>query len=309
MSQEIFEEVTQKILAMLSEGKVPWRQPWTSNGPQRNLLSKRAYRGINQLLLGCAGFASPYWLTTNHLDTLGGRVEDDEKSSLVVCLKWKRRLQRVWIDKAGNERERATWIPYCWAHTVFNTDQCVGIDAYLPKIKKRKFTPIECCEKIVAAMPKPPEIQTGIDKAYYQALFDQVNMPNSDLFKSNEEYYSTLFHELVHSTGHISRLDRHKGLKSGFQFDLHDYSTEELVAELGCAMLCTQARIDASTLANSSAYIQGWLERLGNDNMMVIYASARAQKAADYILGRYKPKIGNSGPPQSTAAPLEEETD
>jgi len=118
---------------------------------------------------------------------------------------------------------------------------------------------------MVAGMPNKPRVETGESRAFYRPLFDMVNMPNSSLFESSGEYYSTLFHELVHSTGHTSRLNRHRSMKSGFHHDTHDYSKEELVAEMGCAMLCALTGIEGVTLANSGAYIQAWLSRLQND--------------------------------------------
>lgn len=286
MSTSIFKEITEKIIELLEKGSIPWRRPWKSNGPPRNLISKRQYRGINVFLLDLEGHASPYWLTPSQLERLQGEVRPGEKAAEAICWRWQQKVEKVWNSRTNTQESRVVWVPWCWHHSLYNTDQCTGIDRYLPGMRKRKFTPLELCEKIVAGMPNKPRVETGESRAFYRPLFDRVNMPNSSLFDSSEEYYSTLFHELVHSTGHISRLNRHRSMKSGFHHDAHDYSKEELVAEMGCAMLCALTGIEGVTLANSGAYIQAWLSRLQNDMKILFYASMEAQKAADFILGK-----------------------
>jgi antirestriction protein ArdC len=133
-------------------------------------------------------------------------------------------------------------------------------------------------------MPQPPAIQHGQSKAYYQPAADTVTMPARQLFPQPEHYYSVLFHELTHSTGHPSRLDR-ATLRDLLAFGDTNYSKEELVAEMGAAYLCGVAGISNETVNNSAAYIQGWLSKLRNDSRLLIQAAAQAQKAADFILG------------------------
>lgn len=127
---------------------------------------------------------------------------------------------------------------------------------------------------------RPPVVYCG-DRAYYSLLDDRIQIPRPEMYPIREEFYSTLFHELIHSTGHPKRLNR-ESLKDTEE---EAYSKEELVAEMGAAFLCNQAHISAKTLENSSAYIQGWLSRLRNDKSLVIRAAAAAQKAADYVNG------------------------
>lgn len=149
------------------------------------------------------------------------------------------------------------------------------------------FSSIEEAQRIVDGMSQRPDIKTGEARAYYSPSLDYINMPRNELFHSDEEFYSTLFHELTHSTGHASRLNRAPVTKSAY-FGSSDYSKEELVAEMGASFLCAEAGIVATTIDNSAAYIKGWIAALkSKDNRgLVIQAAAAAQKAADFILNR-----------------------
>jgi antirestriction protein ArdC len=133
-------------------------------------------------------------------------------------------------------------------------------------------------------MPKAPVIEHKEQRAYYRPSSDVVNIPMPDLFRSDEEYYSTLFHELTHATGHQSRLNREELSKVSL-FGSHDYSKEELVAEMGAAFLCGHCGIEPSVIENQAAYIQGWLKKLQDNKKWLVYAAANAQRAADFILG------------------------
>ncbi len=278
MKPAIYEQITNTILGLLDKGQIPWRLPWTTNGPPRNLISKRPYRGINAFLLGSKGFISPFWVTEGELSRLGGKLREGKAPTQVVLWKWV-----LTNDRRGEDGPEHR-VPFLWSHFVFNTDQCAGIK--IPMITRRSFSPINACERIVKGMPNRPTIEHGVPKAFYDPVFDSVNMPNAGLFVSNDEYYSTLFHELVHSVGHHSRLNRHKPLKQGFRHDDHDYSQEELVAECGGAYLCALARISPGTVSNSAAYIQGWLNRLNGDKRFLFFAALQAQKAVDFIRGK-----------------------
>jgi antirestriction protein ArdC len=123
-----------------------------------------------------------------------------------------------------------------------------------------------------------------LTRAYYSPAEDIVAMPNRERFENEAGYFATLFHELIHSTGHASRLNRATVTESA-GFGSNPYCREELVAEMGAAFLCGQAGIAESTLENSAAYVQNWLEQLQNDKKLIVQAAAQAQKAADFILG------------------------
>jgi antirestriction protein ArdC len=174
-------------------------------------------------------------------------------------------------------------------YRVFNTEQCAALDSRIPPREVFDYSPLDLAERVVKDMPDPPIIRHEGQQAYYSALVDLVTMPSKNRFHNAEGYYSTLFHELTHSTGHPSRLNR---LWEPGRQPSHtgDYSKEELIAEMGASFLCDHCRIGPSTIDNSAAYIDGWLQSLQNDPHMVVYAGAKAQRAADYILGLTSPK-------------------
>jgi antirestriction protein ArdC len=149
------------------------------------------------------------------------------------------------------------------------------------------FDPIGACEELIECWEDSPQIELDRNQACYIPFLDKVQMPNPRTFFKDEEYYSVLFHELTHSTGHHSRLNRHEKF-SDLQFASHDYSQEEMVAEMGAAYLCGICGIENNTIDNSAAYIQGWLRKLKSDNKFVIQAASYAQRAVDYILEHQK---------------------
>ena len=289
----VYDQITDRIIAMLESGTVPWRKPWKSESIfPRNLVSKKAYRGINVFLLHAMGYESPFWLTFRQALELGGNVRKGEKACPVVF--WKR------IDIEGRELGEKQKIPMLRYYHVFNLAQCDGIKIFpAPAIDTPSISLPAKPEEILLHMPERPEIQHGMRKAYYSLSADIVGMPDKSQFETGAAYYATLFHELVHSTGHRTRLNRPTVTENaGFGSD--PYSKEELIAEMGAAFLCGQAGIE-STLENSAAYLAGWLEQLRNDKTLIIQAAAQAQKAADFILG-VKFEESTTAPDQSIAA-------
>jgi antirestriction protein ArdC len=271
--------VTTKIIERLHDGVVPWQRPWNPTyGAPRNIRGT-PYRGINVLLLGSAGYESPIWLTFNQARQLGGNVRKGEKGTPVVF--WTR-VEKEVADETGQRVRKG--FPLLRYYTVFNIGQCDGIEAPRVAIEK-PFDPIEKAEEIVARMPNRPVVRhDGGTRAYYQPSTDSIHLPPRSAFESAAGYYGTLFHELVHSTGHELRLAR-PGITDAQMFGSHAYSKEELVAEMGAAFLLAEAGIEA-TLENSASYIASWLRALENDRRMVVLAAASAQRAADYVLGR-----------------------
>ena len=282
---DAYQIMTDRICGLLEKGEIPWRRPWKQNGGlmPRNLKSGKEYRGINVFYLACAGFSSPYWLSYKQAEDFKLQVRKGEHGFPVVFWKW----LNVKDGKTGQDKR----IPLLRYYTVFNVEQCDGIDN-LPasKIPARHdvplaFAPIERCETVVAGYQNPPTVRTGESRAYYRPSMDLVNMPPRETFESVEAYYSVLFHELGHSTGHESRLKR-DGITDPAMFGSHEYSKEELVAEMTAAFLSGHCAIDGATVENSAAYIQGWLKRLRNDKSLLVSAAAQAQRAADLILGK-----------------------
>jgi antirestriction protein ArdC len=266
---------------------VPWRKPWRAESPC-NLLSGKPYRGVNVFLLASQGYGSRYWLTYQQADKLGGHVKRGEHSSLVTF--WHIGEERERTAPDGTiEKSRPFLLRY---YNVFNLEQTEGID--LPRVSSQsRVNPIEQCEAIVSGMPNAPRREQSVH-AWYRPATDSVGMPARGLFSSAEEYYSTLFHELTHSTGHASRVGR-EGIEQLNTFGSESYSREELVAEMGAAMLCGISGIAPSTLENSAAYLQSWISRLRGDSRLLVSAASAAQKAADYIQGKREPMQADGG--------------
>jgi antirestriction protein ArdC len=284
---DVYSMVTDKILELLGQGHIPWKKPWQSTGGAKNLVSKKHYNGINQFLLNCSPYSSPYWLTYKQAADKGGHIRKGEKSTLVVF--WK--FINTTTDTPTSEEisqdtpTRIKQIPILRYYNVFNMDQVEGIKPPAPEIIISPFTAIERAEQIIDQMPNRPDIYHEGDQASYSPAYDRVTMPPRERFTSAEGYYGTLFHELSHATGHQTRLNR-KGIIDPIRFASKDYSQEELVAEFSSAMLCNLAGIEQETITNSAAYIQNWLKALRDDKKLAIIAAGQAQKACNLIIGK-----------------------
>lgn len=283
MKTDAYQVITDRMIALLEQGAVPWQKQWKgSESMPRNLVSGKEYRGVNVFLLHAMPYGCPFWLTFKQALDLGGNVRKGEKACPVVFWNWL---------KAKQEGEESKLVPFLKYYSVFNATQCDGIEGKIPVIEsaKREHTPIESAELIVAGMPKRPDIRNGGDRAFYSPSADFVGMPAPESFKSSEDYYSVLFHELTHATGHETRLKR-KGVASSdgewSAFGSTPYAKEELVAEMGAAFLSGHAGIVERTMDNSAAYVAAWLARLKDDRKLVVGAAAQAQKAADFILAK-----------------------
>ena len=271
-----YEIVTEFIIKQLESGVAPWRKPWGTETPA-NLVSKKEYRGINIFLLASQGYGSRYWVTYRQAQALGGTVKNGQHGSKVVF--WKFSVYQSKRQKSEETENRKSILLRCY--NVFNLEQCEGIMCSDPV---RAINPIEPCESIVRAMPNPPGFAQDA-RACYRPSTDTVGMPARSAFLAAEEYYSTLFHEITHSTGHPSRLGR-EGIMNHDPFASEGYSKEELVAEMGAAMLCGAAGIESRTLGNSAAYLRAWIKKLKSDSRLIVSAASQAQKAADYILSK-----------------------
>ncbi|MBW6479473.1 MAG: DUF1738 domain-containing protein [Bacteroidales bacterium] len=275
---DIYEMVTNLIIDRLEKGVVPWQMPWKSGGAiPSNLVSKKVYRGFNFWYLLSFGFERPFLLTFNQVKTLGGSIRKGSNSYQVIF--WKLLDMK---NKDGSTEE----IPMLRYYRVFHIDDVDGI----PEDKKPKtdshdhdFNPIAVCEKLVTNWTDAPTVRYGQTRAAYAPLRDEILMPDPKTFFEDEKFYSILFHEMTHSTGHRKRLNRHEKFND-HRFGSKDYSLEELVAEMGAAYLCGLCEIENKTIDNSAAYIQSWLSKLKSDNKFIIQASSYAQKAVDYIL-------------------------
>ena len=275
MSTKAYEAITAKIVDMLKAGTVPWRKPWVAHDPQNCRGNK--YRGFNRMITACQPFRDPRWVTFNQAKSMGGSVRKGEKGTPIVFFKWIRTEK----EKANGEKVRGA-APMMRYYTVFNVEQCDGLDILpIAEPQAGDIEPDEHAEATIAAWLEAPPILHDSQQAYYSPARDEVHMPPREQFASVEGYYSTLFHELTHSTGHDSRLAR----KFGGSFGSKPYAREELVAEMGAAFLLSDHRMEVQHEQNA-AYVASWIKALQNDPRMVVIAAQQAQKAADMIMGR-----------------------
>lgn len=291
-AQAIYQQVTDRIIAALEAGTVPWQKPWKSAHPgeaHQNLASKKAYRGINPFLLDIEamikGYELPYWLTFKQAKDLGGTVRRGEKSTTVVFNKKLVYEDKNDLDDKGQPKKKPFWM--LRRYQVFNVAQCDGLEDRIPAPPPEpEFTPIERCEQIDSEMKNAPVISHGGNRALYSPSSHSVRLPKATNFRSPEHYYSTKFHELTHATGNEKCLGR---IKDWTGFGSDPYAKEELVAEMGAAMLDGVVGIDVPTQKDSANYIANWLQRFKGDPKLVVQAASQAQRAADYILGEEVP--------------------
>lgn len=275
---DVYQLVTDQIITLLEQGIVPWQKPWAEAGVPQNLLSKRQYRGINLWLMLSLNYERNFFLTWDQIKSIGGSVKKDEKGHIVVF--WKP------VQKKAEETDKTEKsVPMLRYYKVFNIAQCKDIPEHLiPEAESaRKVDPIMECEAILNAMPDLPLISFQGKQAYYNIEKDEIVLPKMKSFRTSESYYSTLFHELVHSTGAEKRLGR-KTLTEMVPFGTESYAMEELIAEMGSAYLCRFSGILPVQITNTVAYLDNWLGVFKKDKRFLITAAGQAQRAADLIL-------------------------
>lgn len=288
----VYETVTNKIIEVMEKGEIPWKRPWSASeyrlGECQNLVTRSKYRGINALLTSMLPYERPYFVTFKQAQDLGGYIRKGEKGIPIIFWNFKEVTDDTKKNESGESESRK--IPFVRFYTVFNINQCAEIDSKkIPEnnrpIKEFSFSPIEKAESILNAMNEKPLIKHDQQRAFFSKSQDFINMPRQNTFEKSEEYYSTLFHEIGHWTGAESRLNR-KTLVDANMFGDHNYSKEELVAELTSAFLCSDCGIDQHVIENQAAYLQNWLKALKGDAKLIIEASQQAQKAHDLITGK-----------------------
>lgn len=279
---DVAQIVTKRIMDKLEAGVIPWKKPWTGIGVARRWSVNKPYRGINMWLLDAGEYAS-----LKQIEEAGGKIKPEERKNwhLVVYWHWydvKDPGQEGIPDEDCTYTERAT--PFYSRVWEINT-QCEGLESKVEIEDRLDFNPVEEAEALIAKYKNKPDIKKGGGRAAYSPIFDYIQMPLEESFHSIEEYYCTLFHELVHSTGHVTRL-RRQDVIDAVRFGSETYAKEELVAEMGASMLCSLSGIDNSALNdNSAAYIHGWLKKLQGDKRFIFSAASQAQNAVDYMIG------------------------
>ena len=274
-SFDIYAAVTNRIIQQLEQGKIPWQKPWGGvEGGAISGTTGKPYSLLNQMLLSKPGV----YFTFNQIQKQGGNVRKGKKSQMVVF--WKQIPVKEQNSLTGEVKE--TFVPMLRYYNVFHIDQCEGMSytAATPDTPRADAD----AESIISTYLDRSGvelIQRISDEAYYSPSKDCVVLPLTEQFGSMAEYYSTAFHELAHSTGHHSRLDR---LRATSHFGSESYSKEELVAEIAAAALMNHTGLETKgTFRNSAAYIQNWLSALRNDKWLIVSASGAASKAFDYI--------------------------
>jgi len=278
--KNVYQIVTDRIIKNL-ETAGNWQKLWQIQQPMS--IGGHCYQGINHLLLSNSGYSSPVWGTFKQVKDNGGTVKKGEKSTIVVF--WK-----VFVNEIENNGETETEKRFMLRYyNVFNSEQCEFTESETGQAKINKLAAVsenltnerkQSAEDIVNNWYDKPEIRFGQFNPCYVPALDQVRMPEIKSFKTSGAYYDALFHELTHSTGHKNRLNRDLSILGGI--DKHEYSKEELVAEIGAAYLCNIAGID-SEIDNQTAYIKGWLSKLQDNPTWITWAASRAQKAAQLI--------------------------
>ncbi|MCP4079877.1 MAG: DUF1738 domain-containing protein [Planctomycetaceae bacterium] len=288
--QDLYQEITNKIIAHMEQGKFPWVQPWDSNhaacavGLPVNATTQRRYSGINVLILWGAvfdhGFTSQNWLTFKQAKSLGGSVRKGEKGQ-VVCYADRFTPQKE-REQARSEGRDPQTIPFLKRYRVFNIEQCENLCEDLPTGTIGKSQPsaereiIPRAERL--AKDSGADIRHGGDRAFYEPLRDFVQLPPQPAFFEQIDYYRTFFHELGHWTGHAKRLDRDQ---SG-RFKTKSYAREELIAEMTAAFTC--AALSIAPTVRHADYLASWLKILKEDKRAIFRAASQASKAAEFLL-------------------------
>ena len=268
----IYQEVTDRIIKQLENGAAPWVKPWKADSTaDKNLLSQKPYQGINRLILGLSsmvkGYDVPVWASFKQFESLGASVRKGEKGTAIV-----------WFSPITKENKQTGEIESFNAlktYYVFNVAQCEGIEITASKPADKPFNAIDAADQRI--IKTGALISHGGDAAFFSPGVDRIQMPHKSAFDNKSSYYSTVFHELTHWTGHELRCNRN--LKGKFGNPL--YAFEELVAEMGAAFLCQDYRIQGEL--RHAGYIGHWLKVLKEDSRAIFKAAALAQKAADYL--------------------------
>lgn len=286
--KDIYENVTNRIIAELEQGVRPWTKPWSAEHAAGRITRPLRhngipYQGINILMLWWSAmdraFISPFWLTFRQAQQLGAHVRKGEKGSPVV---YANSVSRTEQNDAGEDVE--VNVPFMKAYTVFNADQIDGLPEHYTQLAAPVIDPVARIDRIETFFRGiGADIRTGGGQAYYAAGADYVQMPPFEAFKSAESYYATLAHECTHWTRHPSRLDRNFGRK---RWGDDGYAREELVAEIGAAFLCADLDMEPAIREDHAPYIANWLKVLQSDHRAVFTAAAHAQRAADFLHGR-----------------------
>ncbi|HVJ35176.1 MAG TPA: zincin-like metallopeptidase domain-containing protein [Terriglobia bacterium] len=286
MKQDIYQTITDRIVSQIEAGTKPWEMPWAGatgrvSRPLRH--NGLPYSGVNILILWIAasekGYASQYWMTYKQATELGGQVRKGEKAQHIV---YANSYSKTETGTDGEETERN--VSFLRSYAVFNADQIESLPAHYYPTPATAHRNEEARREVAEAFAKASgaDIRHGGDRAFYTPAHDFVQMPRFEQFRSSEDYYSTLFHEMTHWTKAESRLNREFGRK---RWGDEGYAMEELVAELGASFLCADLGLEPATTPRDdhASYLANWLQVLKNDKRAIFTAASYASKAAEYL--------------------------
>jgi antirestriction protein ArdC len=282
----LYQEITDKIIAELEAGRVPWVQPWgsavakASLAMPKNAATQRQYSGINVLILWNAviehGFSTQNWLTFRQALRLAGNVRKGEHGTTVVYAN--RFVPDEERERAERDGDEPNTIPFLKRFTVFNTDQCEHLPADLTSAPAPVPDGLILPRAEALIATTSADFRIGGDRAFYSPTHDFIQVPRPEAYFEPINWHRTAVHELGHWTGHPSRLGR--DLSGHFGSAL--YAKEELVAEMTSAFVC--ASLGIVPTVRHADYIGSWLDVLREDDRAIVRAASAASKAADYLL-------------------------
>ena len=276
MSFDLYQTITDRIIAELEKGTVPWHKPWSCSSGAISRSTGKPYSVLNQFLLPQAG----EYVTYRQAVEEGHPVKKGEKASMVYFFKF--------IDTEDKETGEKKQIPLLKYYSVFHISQCPGMKpCFASSVPAHSdLQPDKRADQILQEYIDRSGVtmkRQQSDRAYYSPALDTIVVPQLRQFTDISEYYATVYHEAVHSSGHPSRLNR---ITDVAQFGSESYSKEELIAELGASYLVNAAGLETpSSFGNSAAYIKNWLSALKNDKRLIVAAAGKAEKAVRLILG------------------------
>jgi antirestriction protein ArdC len=270
---KLYDEINDRIIEKLKSGVLPWRKSWKYGVPQ-NYITKRTYKGINYLNLCFEDFPSQYYLTYLQCKDKGGFVNKGAKSKSIIY--WK-------ISELENDGT-VKRVPFLRLSNVFNLSQTTLYEGVEEEVGAAPS--LTNCQEIIANISDKPIIKNNFNRCYYNQTDDYISIPRMSDFDSDGEYFSSLFHELAHYSGHSKRLNRFA--------DNLSTAEEELVAELTSSYLCAVTGISNNTLDNQTAYLDSWISTMQGDSMFIVRASNHAKKASNWLLNYQHEQVNQS---------------
>jgi len=276
---KVNEIITNEIIESLSKEIIPWQKPWNSIAP-KNIVTNREYSGFNKLYLGTLPYKFPYFATFKQVKAKGGSIKKGAKSE--ICIFWNIKERQVENKNGKIETKKFPLLRY---FKVFNVEYIEGIEFDKELFETNEIENNEIADNIINNYldNESIEIKNG-SNASYNPVSDFITMPSKEIFTSRSGYYSTLFHEMAHSTGHKNRLNRLEATKFGTE----KYAKEELVAEITSCFLCGKTGMKKESIENTKAYCQSWIKALKDDKNMIISAAGMAEKAENFIVNGEK---------------------